>query len=161
VQRLCRSAEPDQILVSSTTAPLLMDRMPPGAGLVEVATHPSAASTTFPGPVYAVARDGVAQMPRDRPAASPPPRPVVAPPASAPPPRRRVSDRLAGLLRDRDELDTAIGVKLQQQSEAERAGQPGPAAKFGEQAAGLTKRLVEVQHEIERLEAEEGRRATG
>jgi hypothetical protein len=68
---------------------------------------------------------------------------------------------LAGLLRDRDELDAAIGVKLQQQSEAQRAGQPGPAAKFGEHAEGLTKRLMEVQQEIERLEADEGRHVAG
>jgi hypothetical protein len=160
VQRLCRSAEPDQILVSSTTAPLLVDRMPPGARLVEVATDPSAASTTFPGPVHAVSRDGVAPVPIDRPAVTTLPHPVVAPPISAPP-RRRVSDRMAPLLRDRDELDAAISVKLQQQSEAERAGQPGPAAKFGEQAAVLTKRLMEVQQEIERVEASEGRRVAG
>jgi len=160
VQRLCRSAEPGQIVVSATTAPLLMDRMPPGTRLVELPMTPGAASTV-PGPLYAVVREDRTPPPLTGPIASLPPRPIVAPSSSAPPRRRRMSDRVAALVRDRDEIGAAIDVKLQQESEAQRGGQPGIAAKCREVAEALGSRFQELQQEIERLEAEEGRHASG
>jgi class 3 adenylate cyclase len=160
VQRLCRWAEPDQILVSGTTAPLLIDRMPPGYRLVEVPMNPEAASTAV-GPVSAVVRDERMPPPLVGPSAPTPPRPIVSPPTHGPPPRRRVSQRMAACLRDRDEADDALRRKIQQQDEAQRAGQPGMAAKFGDEADTLAKRLLEIQEAIERLEAEEDRQPPG
>jgi hypothetical protein len=68
---------------------------------------------------------------------------------------------MAALLRDRDDVDDALRRKIQQQDEAQRAGQPGMAAKFGDEADALARRLLEVQEAIERLEAEEGRQPPG
>jgi hypothetical protein len=132
------------------TAALLHDRLPPGTRLVEVELSPAAESTTRAGPVYSVETD-------DGPPSSPTvalPRPVVPPLPSAPPPRRVSSDQMVALLRERDEFDELINVKLQQEAEAQRAGQPGLAERFGVAAAELVKRRIEVQREIERLEAE-------
>jgi hypothetical protein len=58
------------------------------------------------------------------------------------------------LLGERDELEAQITTKLQQEAEAQRAGQPGLADGFRRAAEELTKRQIDVQREIERLEAE-------
>jgi class 3 adenylate cyclase len=150
VQRLTRYAASGQVLVSAVTAALLNDRLPPGTRLVEVELAPAAESTTRAGPVYSVETD-------DGPPSSPSvalPRPVVPPKPTAPPPRRVKSDQLVALLREHDELDELINVKLQQEAEAQRAGQPGLAERFGAAAAELLKRRIEVRREIERLEAD-------
>jgi hypothetical protein len=68
---------------------------------------------------------------------------------------------MAQLIRESNELEDAYGRKLQQQDEAQRAGQPGPAAKFGEQAAELGKRRLEVKRRIEALEGDEGGGSAG
>jgi serine/threonine-protein kinase len=159
VQRLCRSADPGQILVSSTTAALLMDRMPAGTRLVEVALQHDNGSTTTSGPVYSVETGELPPLtPEPGP---PPPAPVVPPPPYAAPPRRRTSDEMAQLIRERNELQDGLTRKLHQENEAQRAGQHGLAAKFGEEAAELGKRLLELGRRIERLEAEEGGGARG
>lgn len=152
VRMLCRQAEPGQILVSGVTAGLLFDRLPPGTRLVEVDLPLGPGSTTLPGPVYAVETDELPPL-TSSPAPTPP-RPIVPPPLSAPPPRRSASDRMRRLLGERDELEAQITTKLQQEAEAQRAGQPGLADGFRRAAEELTKRQIDVQREIERLEAE-------
>jgi hypothetical protein len=62
---------------------------------------------------------------------------------------------MAQLIRERDDVDDALKRKLVQQDEAQRAGQPGLAARFGDEAAELSTRLLELQRQIERLEADE------
>jgi hypothetical protein len=61
---------------------------------------------------------------------------------------------MVGLVRERDDLDDLINTKLLQEEEAQRAGQPGLADGFGRAAAELGKRRIDVQREIERLEAQ-------
>jgi serine/threonine protein kinase len=151
VRMLCRAAEPGQILVSGATAGLLFDRVPAGTRLVEVML-PRGATTNI-GAVYAVETDELPPL-TATPAPPHPAGPIVPPPANAPPPRRAPSDRLVGLVRERDELDELINTKLQQEAEAQRAGQPGLADGFGRAAAELVKRRIEIQREIERLEAQ-------
>jgi class 3 adenylate cyclase len=154
VWRLCRSADPSQILVSTATAPLLLDRMPPGTRLVEVERQASEGSTTLSGPVYSVETGEPPPFPGEPPAAPPPLGPLVPPPV-VPPPRRRSSDAMAQLIRERNEVDGALKRKLVQQDEAQRAGQPGLAAKFGDEAGEVSKRLLELQRQIEQRELDE------
>jgi hypothetical protein len=59
-------------------------------------------------------------------------------------------------LGERGEVREALDRKVRQQDEAQRAGQPGLAARFGAEAEELAARLLELEREIERLEAEEG-----
>jgi class 3 adenylate cyclase len=155
VQRLCRSADPAQILVSATSAPLLVDRLPPGTRLVEAARQGTVGATSSAGPTYSVETAEIRPLVMDVPA-PPPPDPVIEPPLTAPPRRRRVSERMAQLLRERAEADDAANLKLVQQKEFERAGQPSLAAMFGNQAEEIAKRLLDIQRQIEALEAEEG-----
>jgi class 3 adenylate cyclase len=157
VQRLRDCAAPSQILVSWTSAPLLMDRLPAGIRLAEVALPDGAVSTTTIGTVYS-AENGEVQAVEPRPA---PPGPVVAPPPMAPPPRRHRSDEQQRLVRERNQIDDAIRRKLLQEDEAQRAGQSGMAARFKHEAEALAIRFQEIQREIERVEAAEGGHATG
>jgi class 3 adenylate cyclase len=161
VQRLCRAAAPGQILVSASTAPLLFDRLPPTTRLVELAEAPNGASTATSGPSFSLE---TGELPA-RTAEPSPTRaavgPVVAPPKNAPPPRRRRSEKMERLVRERNEADDATNRQLRQQDEAQRAGQPGLAAKYGEHAAASAARRKEIDREIERLEVQEGDDPTG
>jgi hypothetical protein len=134
---------------------LLVDRLPPGARLVEASLPASSVATASGGPTYSVETAEIRPLAVEVPAPQPP-GPVIAPPLTAPTRRPRVSERMAQLLRERAEADEAANLKLVQQRESERAGQPGLAAMFGKQAEELAKRLLGIQRQIEALEAEEG-----
>jgi len=155
VRVLCRSADGCQILASATTALLLVDRLPSGTRLVEMPVVSSTSPTTGVGPIHSVETDSIRPLTPSPPSAPIDIAPIVAPPVSAPPPRRAVSDRMVALVRERDDLDVQVETKLQQEAEAQRAGQPGLAAGFRRAAEELEKRRIEVQREIEGLEAQE------
>jgi type IV secretory pathway VirB10-like protein len=135
---------------------LLFDRLPPATRLVELAPAPNGAFTATSGPCFSLETGELAPHAVEPSPALATVGPVVASPPNAPPPRRRRrSEKMERLVRERSEADDAMNRQLRQQDEAQRAGQPGLAAKYGEQAAASAVRRNELDREIEGLEVEE------
>jgi len=158
-QRIRECAQPNQIVVSSTSAPLLIDRLPQGTRLVEISASSPALATATPFPLYSVESAGMPLLASEPPPAGGPA--VALPPNAAPPRRHRRSEKMERLVRERVEADDAETRHLRQQDEAQRAGQPGLAAKYGEQAAASTARRIGLDREIEQLAIEEGHALPG